>query len=260
MNKEIKPNPCQNEECKKYNVRYKNHCGLVINPDYKESFTDYCRYYRPEQQETCNCDRSIGGIDADIKPIVNALNNAGIKTIASCCGHTFQPSRISVVHNGVEKEILFCTYDQAQVIGKLFPDINGKRQQPEEHLQEKICKSCKHNNRKQEHNPCIFCRHSGFIGAHADNYQPEQQTEEPRQDWRPYKISEDLYNEQPHTEMLIIMNVIEKGITLALDQIKINRELFNDCLVLINKIHERENRAIDRYIKLEKRIKALEDK
>lgn len=32
-------------------------------------------------------DRSVANIDSCIAPLVQALNDAGIKTVASCCGH-----------------------------------------------------------------------------------------------------------------------------------------------------------------------------
>ena len=43
-----------------------------------------------EQIEDFNCSEDFGAggdYDACIKPIISALNKAGIKTVASCCGH-----------------------------------------------------------------------------------------------------------------------------------------------------------------------------
>ena len=76
-------------------------------------------------EEVCNCTRS-GGIDEDIQPIVAALNSAGIKTISSCCGHTFQPTAVCFEHNGVIKEMRLFTFEQSRIVDKLFPDVNGK--------------------------------------------------------------------------------------------------------------------------------------
>ena len=79
-----------------------------------------------KEKEVCNCTRN-GGIDEDIRLIVDALNSAGIKTIASCCGHTFQPSSVTLEHNGVTKEMRLFTVEQSRRIDKFFPDVNGER-------------------------------------------------------------------------------------------------------------------------------------
>lgn len=76
-------------------------------------------------KEKDDCKRDKVEIDKCLMPIITALNNAGIKTIASCCGHTFQPSIVSLIHNGVEKELRLLTYEQGRKIDKLFPDVNG---------------------------------------------------------------------------------------------------------------------------------------
>lgn len=78
------------------------------------------------KEEVCNCTRS-GGIDEDIRPIVDALNAAGIETVASCCGHTFQPSSVTIRHNGVIKVLRLLTYTQARRIDRFFPGVNGER-------------------------------------------------------------------------------------------------------------------------------------
>ena len=77
------------------------------------------------KKEFCSCTRK-GGIDEDIAPIVDALNAAGIETVASCCGHTFQPSSVTIKHNGVMKELRLFTYEQARRIDSFFPDVNGE--------------------------------------------------------------------------------------------------------------------------------------
>ncbi len=71
-------------------------------------------------------------VDIEIAELVQALNDAGVETVASCCGHGFQPIRISL--KGAE--LFITTYDQAQEISNLFPGINGepadKGQPPED--------------------------------------------------------------------------------------------------------------------------------
>ena len=69
-------------------------------------------------------------MDKEIKPIVDALNAAGIKTIASCDGHGFQPGSVIIDYNGVDKEIRLYTYEQARKIDKLFPKITGEPSNP----------------------------------------------------------------------------------------------------------------------------------
>lgn len=61
------------------------------------------------------------GIDGCIVGLVVALNNAGLFTRASCCGHGKQPGRISLEDG---REIILLTYDQAQTACQLFPKLN----------------------------------------------------------------------------------------------------------------------------------------
>lgn len=66
----------------------------------------------------------VVGVDACIAPIVQALNAAGLPTIASCCCHGAAPSRISL-RDG--RDVLIVTYDQAQRIQWMYPAIDGRR-------------------------------------------------------------------------------------------------------------------------------------
>ena len=52
------------------------------------------------------------------------LNDNGYSTIASCCGHSKQPSSIAFLLNGEEKEMRIMTFKQARIVDKLFPPIN----------------------------------------------------------------------------------------------------------------------------------------
>uniref|UniRef100_A0A6H1ZHQ9 Uncharacterized protein n=1 Tax=viral metagenome TaxID=1070528 RepID=A0A6H1ZHQ9_9ZZZZ len=60
-------------------------------------------------------------IDSCIFNLVKVLNEHYKTTVACCCGHEKQPSRISF-DDGTE--MILCTHDQAQQISKLFPPIN----------------------------------------------------------------------------------------------------------------------------------------
>lgn len=62
-------------------------------------------------------------IDACIAPIVKALNDAGLTTIASCCGHKRGHGNI-ILADG--RELLICPdYETARTVDAAFPDIHG---------------------------------------------------------------------------------------------------------------------------------------
>ena len=64
------------------------------------------------------------GIDRCIAPLVKAMNEAGMVTDASCCGHGKQPPSIIFNDGQKEKELRIMTFDQARKVDKLFPPIN----------------------------------------------------------------------------------------------------------------------------------------
>jgi hypothetical protein len=63
------------------------------------------------------------GIDQCIGPIVQALNDAGAVTIASCCGHGKRPGNI-VLADGREL-IIARNYDEARAVDAAFAPINS---------------------------------------------------------------------------------------------------------------------------------------
>lgn len=71
----------------------------------------------------------IGGqtveVDAEIAPLVAALNAGGFETVASCCGHGFRPATVALADG---REIIIARdFAEARKIGALFPlDINGE--------------------------------------------------------------------------------------------------------------------------------------
>jgi hypothetical protein len=67
---------------------------------------------------------SLNTVDACIVPIVQALNDSGFKTIASCCGHGNMPGSIAL-RDG--REILIArNYDEARKMESVCPtDIHG---------------------------------------------------------------------------------------------------------------------------------------
>lgn len=60
-------------------------------------------------------------IDYCIAPFVKLLNDNGIITVASCCGHSRQPASI-VLENGRGIRI-FKNFEDAIKVDKLFPPI-----------------------------------------------------------------------------------------------------------------------------------------
>lgn len=70
----------------------------------------------------------IGGrtveVDAEIAPIVAALNTVGMETVASCSGHGHRPGCIALKDG--RQIIIARDFDEAATINALFPvDING---------------------------------------------------------------------------------------------------------------------------------------
>jgi hypothetical protein len=65
----------------------------------------------------------IVDIDKCIYDIVKALNDAGIFTVASCCGHGKQLGSIILENN---REMRVMTFAQGRKVDKMFPPINPK--------------------------------------------------------------------------------------------------------------------------------------
>ena len=69
------------------------------------------------------CNKINSGIDKCIQPIVKALNDCGMKTVASCCGHGKTNGRITLKDG---REIFIIPdFDTATAIERYFPDIHG---------------------------------------------------------------------------------------------------------------------------------------
>jgi hypothetical protein len=66
-------------------------------------------------------DGKVIDVDSCLVPLVKALNELGIKTIASCCGHGKQPSNIAL-KDGREL-IIAPDYETGRKIDKCFPPI-----------------------------------------------------------------------------------------------------------------------------------------
>lgn len=64
--------------------------------------------------------RKIVGVDACIAPVVKALNDAGMPTIASCCGHGRRPGNIALADG--RELIIAPDYETARKIDALFPN------------------------------------------------------------------------------------------------------------------------------------------
>jgi len=66
----------------------------------------------------------VRDVDASIAPLVKALNEAGIVTVASCSGHGYQPGSIALA-DGLEL-LIAPDYETARQIEGHFPGINGE--------------------------------------------------------------------------------------------------------------------------------------
>jgi len=64
-------------------------------------------------------------VDSCIANLVKLLNDNYKPTVASCCGHGNQPTRISFRD---DTEIFITDYEKAQKISKMFPKISGEEQ------------------------------------------------------------------------------------------------------------------------------------
>jgi len=72
--------------------------------------------------------RTHAPIDPCIAPIVQALNDGGILTIASCCGHGHRPGSIIFQdEKGEHQEMMVMPHAEARKLYKLWPDIHGER-------------------------------------------------------------------------------------------------------------------------------------
>ena len=106
-----------------------------------------------EEGDECSMAPRNAGIDHCIQDIINELNKAGFETIASCCGHGFQPMRISLDSGA---EILILNYKQAQKVATLFPGINGEQAHPTEPAQE-AGEECNNGNHTWLNKVCRDC-------------------------------------------------------------------------------------------------------
>ena len=62
-------------------------------------------------------------MDSCIVPLVKALNDAGLTTIASCCGHNKRPGNIALADG---RELIICKdYETARMADCLWPPINS---------------------------------------------------------------------------------------------------------------------------------------
>lgn len=84
-----------------------------------------CHLSREEKQlSVWDADGNTVGVDPCIAGLVRLLNRAGIRTVASCCGHGFRPGNI-VFEDGREL-IIARSFSEARRIDRLFQqDING---------------------------------------------------------------------------------------------------------------------------------------
>lgn len=67
--------------------------------------------------------RTHAPVDPCIAPLVQALNDAGLQTTSSCCGHGHRPGIVTLADG---REILIMRdHDEAARTYPLWPDIHG---------------------------------------------------------------------------------------------------------------------------------------
>lgn len=64
----------------------------------------------------------VKDVDSCIAPIVRALNDAGVITVASCCGHGKRPGNIALADG--REIIIVPDYETGRRIDAIFPPIN----------------------------------------------------------------------------------------------------------------------------------------
>ena len=62
--------------------------------------------------------------DECIQPLVQALNDFGLQTIASCCGHGKQPVNIALTDG--REIIIVKDWNEARIIDGLFPPLHSR--------------------------------------------------------------------------------------------------------------------------------------
>lgn len=65
-----------------------------------------------------------GGLDPCLMPLIAALTAAGLRTIASCCGHGFRPANI-ILEDGREIIIARSREEARKMNSGIGVDING---------------------------------------------------------------------------------------------------------------------------------------
>ena len=60
--------------------------------------------------------------DPEIAPLVKALNDAGIRTVASCSGHGRRPGNIALADG--RELIIAADYAEGRTVDRAFPRIN----------------------------------------------------------------------------------------------------------------------------------------
>lgn len=90
-----------------------------------------CKHDIPATQVRLAVPRSDGRthapVDPCIAPLVQALNDAGIATVASCCGHGHRPGNIALADG--RELIVAADYETARAVDAAFPDIHGRQGQ-----------------------------------------------------------------------------------------------------------------------------------
>lgn len=90
----------------------------------KHCSDDRCHLDREAKMATVTINGKAVSCDPCIVGVVRALNEAGLETVASCCGHGLRPGNIALADG---REIVIArNFDEGRKIDRLFPTtING---------------------------------------------------------------------------------------------------------------------------------------
>ena len=64
-------------------------------------------------------------VDSCIATLVQAINDGGVKTLASCCGHGNRPGNIILEDR--RELVIFPDWESSREFDKSYPDIGGQR-------------------------------------------------------------------------------------------------------------------------------------
>jgi len=97
--------------------------GTIWTTDLLEAHIRICPQHPMRKLEERIRELENPKVDKDVESLVQALNKAGIRTVASCSGHGKRPGNIALADG--RELIIAPDWETAREIEKDFPSING---------------------------------------------------------------------------------------------------------------------------------------